>query len=98
MDPVQRPFVGNVVAVTIIVLSAFALVGIPFAACPACHGTGALPFPRDDDSNTSYAALGLRCGCSHGRVTLFRRVSWREEEGPPLPPPKRKLSARIPGR
>ena len=110
MRPTER-VTGNLLAIGLIALMPAiegALLQAPIVTCPACKGVPIItPFAISevDNSNSSYAALGLRgCGCRHGRVSILDRMRWipRPEDGRlayldvtvPSPPVGRKLKAR----
>ena len=91
MRPTER-VTGNPLAIGLIALMAViegALLQAPIVTCPACKGVPIItPFAISevDNSNSSYAALGLRgCGCRHGRVSIIDRMRWipRPDDGRP---------------
>ncbi len=66
-------FAGNQTAIGLIILMAsleIVVMRAPLAPLPECRGHEACEYMQD--SNTSYAALGLRaCPCGGGRVSIL---------------------------
>lgn len=73
---------GNGVAILLIALLPLligAFLAAPLEICPACDGHPPVFVPPPPNPNSSYAALGFRCYCVGGRVSILRRWKWNPE-------------------